>query len=432
MRILLVVHGFVPEGTGGVELRCYYLARELAKSHEVSVFCRTGRPDEEDYTVHREALDGISVVRVNYNFRDCRDLRGIYLNPRIDALFESHLDTFRPEAVHIHHLTCLSTNLPAILRRRGIATVMSLHDFWLSCPRGQIIRKDLRICDPIDRTACLPCLRAMWPGFAWPKEPGLVARLFGRSSLEPILEYERHVRKVLQTPNLLFTPCEFHRRKFIELGAPEDRIRTMPYGLPKGLFEGVAARRRPADRVRVGYIGSVIPTKGVHVLVEAFEGLEPGRATLDIYGETPPFHGDTSYGDRIRARCAADRGIRLHGRYENRDLPNILATLDVLVVPSVWYETFSITIREGFLAGVPVVASRLGAMGEAIEDGVTGLLFEPGDASDLHEKLDRLVRDPGLRERLAAAPKNVKGIAENAAEIAAIYRGLADRTSASR
>jgi glycosyltransferase involved in cell wall biosynthesis len=267
----------------------------------------------------------------------------------------------------------------------------------------------------------------MWPGFDWPKEPGLLARLLGKDSLDPILEYDRHIRGVLRTPDQMFAPCDFHRRKFIELGVPSDRIRTMAYGWPKGRLEGVAARRKPAARVRIGYIGSVIPTKGVHTLIDAFEGLDATKASLDIFGEIPPFHGDTTYADRIRSRASEVEGIRLHGRYENSDLPDILASIDVLVVPSVWYETFSITIREGFLAGVPVVASRLGAMGEAIDDGVTGLSFTHGDADDLREKLDRLVRDAELRARLVAAPKNVKGIEENAEEIAAIYRDLADR-----
>lgn len=425
MKILMVVHGFVPEQTGGVELRCFYLARELAKEHDVRVFTRTGDASKADYELSRETIDGIAVTRAHYNFGDCTSFRDIYVNERMEKVFEDYLDDDPPDVVHVHHLTCLTTTIPAALQRRDIATVMSLHDFWLSCPRGQIIRTDLNICDPIDRTKCLPCLQDLWPHFPWPKR-GLFDRLLGRpGDLSSIHEYEAHIRGVLATPDRLFAPCDFHRNKFIELGAPKERIQTMAYGFDKTMFEGVAAQRKPADKIRIGYIGSVIPTKGVHVLLDAFEGIDSSKATLDIYGEIPSFHGDTSYAKRIEGQVAADESVTIHGRYENRDLPDILSRIDILVVPSVWYETFSITIREGFLAGIPVVASRLGAMGEAFEDEVSGLYFTHGDASDLRTKLARLVDDADLRERLVAAPKTIKDIGDNAQEIAAIYEELA-------
>jgi len=432
MKVAMVVHGFVPEATGGVELRCYYLARELAKEHQVAVFTRTGDASKEDYELSSETIDGIDVARVHYNFGDCREFRDIYVNDRMEGVFADWLDRFEPDVVHIHHLTCLTTTIPALLARRGIPCVMSLHDFWLSCPRGQIIRTDLNICDPIDRRKCLPCLEDLWPHFPWPSR-GLFDRLLGRErDLTPILEYERHVREVLATPDRLFAPCDFHRRQFIGLGAPQDRIQTMAYGFDQALFKGVADRRQPSERVRIGYIGSVIPTKGVHVLVDAFAGIDPARATLDIYGEIPSFHGDTSYVRDMERKVEAHEGIRIHGRYENRDLPDILAKIDVLVVPSIWYETFSITIREGFLAGIPVVASRLGAMGEAFEDGVSGLYFRAGDADDLREKLRSLIDDPDLRRRLVEAPKRVKSIGDNAREIADIYAGLIREKAAAR
>jgi len=427
MRILKVVHGFVPEATGGVELRCYYLAREMARHHDVRVFCRTGDPSREDYEISREERDGFEVARVHYNFGDAREMRDAYVNERIERLFEEEIDAFRPDVVHAHHLTCLSTTLPAAAKRRGVPVVLSLHDFWLSCPRGQIIRTDLAICDPIDRTKCLPCLKDLWPGFQWSRRSGLARLLRGDGAFERIEEYDRHIREVLRTPDQCFAPCDFHREKFIELGVPADRIRTMNYGFDREMFAGVAGRRRPSDKVRIGYIGSVIPTKGVHVLLEAFAGMDPDRATLDIYGEIPRFHGDDSYARRIDALTGELSGAKVHGRYENRDLPDILARIDVLVVPSVWYETFSITIREGFMAGIPVVASGFGAMGEAIEDGVTGLHFRAGDAGDLREKLVRLVEDPELRRRLVEAPKPIEPLADNAARIVAIYEELAAR-----
>ena len=432
MRILQTVHGFLPEATGGVELRCFYLSRELAKHHDVSIFCRTGKADLADYDLVRDEVDGLEVVRVNYNFGDCTGFEGIYKNERIERIFEERLDEFRPDVVHIHHLTCLSTGIPALLRRRGIPCVMSLHDFWLSCPRGQIIRTDLSICDPIERNRCLPCLQAMWPHFQWEKRTGIPARLFGDGSMSRIEEYDRWIREVLKTPDQMFAPCDFHREKFIELGVPADRIRKMAYGFDMSMFDGAAERREASDRIRVGYIGSVIPTKGLHVVLEAFEGIDPAKASLDIYGEIPVFHGDTTYRDRVDAGIREDRGIRIHGRYENKDLPDILAKIDVLVVPSVWYETFSITIREGWMAGIPVVASDLGAMGESIEHDVTGLKFAPGDAADLREKLQSLIDDAALRQRLIDAPKPIKSIEDNGVEIAGIYQELIDRAAATR
>src|SRR5262249_11155778 len=113
-----------------------------------------------------------------------------------------------------------------------------------------------------------------------------------------------------------------------------------------------------------------------------------------------------------------------HGRYEPDAVPAILAGLDALVVPSVWYESFSLVVREGFLAGVPVVASGHGAMAEAIEHGVNGLLFRPGDAADPAAPRRRLIADPALWERPATHPQRVASVADSAARHLALYASL--------
>ena len=133
----------------------------------------------------------------------------------------------------------------------------------------------------------------------------------------------------------------------------------------------------------------------------------------------------------MRKRLAeAARGwedqVTFHGAYAPQQAPKLLAGLDLLVVPSIWYETYCMVIREGFLADVPVVASNFGAMAEAIEDERTGLLFNVGDAVDLAKKLDRLARDPELRQRLAQSEKHVSTTAENGARTVAIYERLLD------
>lgn len=422
MRILFVVHGFPPQATGGVELRAYYLAQEFRRNHTVSVFCRGASPELEDY--HRESLeiDGIPTRRINYNFRDLDTFVGVYLNSRMEAEFESYLDEFQPEIVHIHHLTCLSTRIPEILRRRGIPQILSLHDFWMGCPKGQRIRSDLQTCGTIDRELCLPCAAEIW-GPLVEAEPieGFWRRLLKRfDPLARLKEYERHIQRVLDIPDLLLTPSEFSRSIFLGQGVAPERIRALPYGLDKSIFEGVGSR--PSETFRFAFVGSVLPTKGVHVLLEAFRGLERDGVRLDIYGEIVPFHGNTTYVEELGAEIEATEGVTLHGRYENSKLPRILENVDALVVPGVWFETFCITIREGFLADVPVIASNLGAMGESLEDGVSGLLFHPGDSRDLRRQMRRLVDEPDLRVRLRGQSERVKGIRENSEELLELYR----------
>ncbi len=430
MKIALVSHAFLPEGTGGVELRVYYLAREYARlGHRVRVFTRGGDAGREDYAVEDFEHDGVPVRRVNYNFRDSRSFGDVYVNRKIELLFDEWLREDRPDVVDFHHMTCLSTTLPEVCERRDVADLIELHDLWLGCPRGQRIRPDSARCDTIDRALCLPCLEKIWGRkFLAPPAAGvsILQRLLkGNDPLKLLKDYDLHVRRTLASADRLVTPSEHTRTKYVEMGVPPDRIHATPYGLPTERFRDV--RRTPSEKTRVGYLGSIIPPKGAHVLVEAFRRLERDDVVLDLYGAVLPYHGDSSYEPHLRDLAGKDPRVTLHGRYENADLKEILERIDVLVVPSIWWETFCITIREGFLGRIPVVASRLGALEEAIEDGVTGLLFEPGDPDDLARTLARLLDDRALRERLVRGSfERVKGIARNAEEMLEHYRAAVD------
>ena len=139
MRILFVTAAWLPESIGGVELHLHGVARALARDHEVAVFTRSAFPDREEFSVHRYAVDGVPVARMNYRFSDCLGFPWIYRNPNIRAVFEEELRRFRPDVVHAHHLTCLSTDLLDAAKAVGARTVLTLHDFWMGCPRGQSI-----------------------------------------------------------------------------------------------------------------------------------------------------------------------------------------------------------------------------------------------------------------------------------------------------
>jgi glycosyltransferase involved in cell wall biosynthesis len=425
MRILHVVHGFVPEAVGGVELHCHNLATALTGDHTVGVLTWRNDPTAPDYTLEERRQETLTVWRLNHRFADLTAFTGIYRNERIDAMFAQLITDWRPDIVHVHHLIGLSTGILEQTRQRGLPLVLGLHDFWFGCPRGQRIRHPLTICHDIDRRLCVPCLkpqnyearaprRPLWP---WLRRlrPPTVAR-----GLRLLARYDADMQSLLSLPDALITPSPFHREMYGRYGVDTGKVHVIPYGLPR------CAVARDARAVpRIGFLGTLIPSKGAHVLLDAYRLLARPDVPLDFHGAWVPFHGDTGYLDRLQTRAATiDGAITFHGRYEQADVARILAGIDILVVPSVWYESYSIVIREGFLAGVPVVASNLGAMAEAVEHEVTGLVFEAGNADALAVQLRRLVDDVSLRAHLVAAPKPVSTVEENAARHLQLYAAV--------
>ncbi|MBL8841529.1 MAG: glycosyltransferase family 4 protein [Planctomycetes bacterium] len=414
MRILLVTAGFLPDGLGGVELSlarfCKWAQRQ---GHEVLVYRRFDVEAEPDYARHEAVVDGIPVVGINYRFRDATTFQHLVENPAQRAAFDEVCAGFRPDVVHVHHATCLTTEVVEASQARGVPVVFSLHDYWMGCPRGQRIRADLSYCPTIEPARCIGCYRETWPHW-FPKEPDRTfdQRTFG--------DYQARIRETLERADALIAPSPFARRVFAREGIAAERIEVIEYGMDVDAYRGVA--RTPASHFRIGFLGTLLPSKGVHLLIDAFQRIGSADLSLELHGPIVPFHQDRTYGERLHAQAAGwEEQITFHGAYRPEQTPRLLAGLDALVVPSIWYETYCMVIREGFLAGVPVVASNFGAMAESIDDGTTGLLFGMGDSVDIGRKLLRLARDRELQQRLVASEKHVSTTEENGASTVAVY-----------
>ncbi|HEU5003745.1 MAG TPA: glycosyltransferase family 4 protein [Actinomycetota bacterium] len=192
------------------------------------------------------------------------------------------------------------------------------------------------------------------------------------------------------------------------LGLPGDRVTVVPSPIAVGPVperRAGAGRRGGAEGLRVGILGRIAPWKGQHVFLEAFArafGSPRGTgcgATAVILGSC--LFGEDDYEARIRA-LALELGIAGDTEWAGYvdDLAPALGALDILVHASVIPEPFGQVVVEGMAAGLPVVAAAAGGPKEVIEDGVTGLLFPPGDVDALSGVLLRLAGDPELRSRL--------------------------------
>jgi glycosyltransferase involved in cell wall biosynthesis len=432
MRILFVTASYLPESVGGVELHVAGLARVMGElGHRPMIVTRTGRPGLAQLQTVVESVDGVDVVRLANTFEDANAFELMYAHPGLADAFARELERLEPDVVHIHHLTCLSTLIVERCRAAGVPVMMTLHDFWMGCPRGQRITAGLDLCPTIRLARCLPCLRELWPHLLGRgSDPDLPAEERDARDMARLEQYHASIRDTLAQLDRIVTPSRFLRDMYVDYGVPPEKLDVIENGLPLERWAGRPSRSAaPEGPLRIGFVGSVLPSKGVHLLIEAFRLLgDPLGLRLDIWGEVLPFHNDRGYGERLEAlRRGFESAITLHGPYANEELPGILAEMDVLVVPSLWYEAFGLTIREGFLSGVPVVTANHGAMAEAVEHGRTGLLFEAGDASALATALRRLADEPSLRAGLAAAPHRVRDEREAAIELLGLYDRLVAR-----
>jgi len=171
----------------------------------------------------------------------------------------------------------------------------------------------------------------------------------------------------------------------------------LPLGVDVDRFQPVE-HAPPTGRLRVGFVGRLIPHKGVDVLLEAVAGDD--RMCAEIFGAGPE-------SDRLvdqAARLGLGDRVTFHGHIEEEDIPDTYRRFDVLAVPSApmpgWLEQFGRVVVEAQASGIPVVASASGALPDVV--GEEGLLVPPRDPGALRDALRRLLDEPGLWARLRA------------------------------
>lgn len=419
MRILQIAPRYPPDHVGGVELQVEALSRELVRrDHEVGVLLRTADWSLPEFGIQKSRRDGVTLFRLCHRFGRTHTFADLVHNPSVDHAASRVLETFQPDIVHAHHFTTLSATILDEVARQGLRSVVSLHDYWLGCPRGQMLRQDGTLCRAFVPSRCHPCLAAMWP--AW----------FPEGTGEgDVRAYQDRLRGLLAAADAILTPSRFHRDRYVEQGwIDAARAAVIPYGIARGepprrhAGPHGAAREGP---FRFGFLGTILPSKGVHVLLEAFRRFGPGDdVALEIHGSAPAYHQDDTYGDRCRALAAGDPRVSFGGRFGPSDTAPILGRLDALVVPSLWEESYCIVAREGFRAGIPVILGDFGAAREEFGDGRGALLVRRGDPEDLYVAMRRLREEPALRDRLVRDPKRLLSPEENADAHEQHYREL--------
>ena len=392
----------------------------------------------------RGEYNGLKVRTVNNTFKDVKTFRDTYRNDHIAKAFGQYLDETKPDLVHFQHVTCLSTTCITETADRGIPVFYTLHDFWLLCPRGQLLRRDLGICDGPEPHLCVFCnayqlgvspeaagaryarIPKRWPrgGLAgWLDEmKKRIARNSFRGEADAAkqaAERLEHIMDVCRRVSLFLAPSRFMMQTMRKLGLP-GKIAYLDYGYD--LSRLARFKRKESPKIRFGYVGSIIPSKGVHVLIEAFRRVAAADAELRIYGAGYNFEGYENYEKELRAMAESDKRIIFAGPFDNANVKDVFSEFDVLVVPSIWYENAPLTIHEAIITGAPVITSDIGGMAEYVRNGVNGLTFRLGSARDLAKKIGMFAHDRSLLTKLRPDPSEVRGIEATAVDLEKLYR----------
>ena len=446
MKILHIVHGFPPHNTAGTEIYTYNLSKELLRGHEVSVFYRISELTKKEYELDCDKSSGLNIFTVNNTFRFCDSFEKFYRNDAITKQFIRVLDQIKPDIVHIQHLIFLSTTIIDEVKKRGIPIVYTLHDYWLICPQWHFLKKDLSVCDNNDTSGCIDCLDYQLSIKKLPKNiylalrnviPDLLvyflkniylnlvkASANPQEMLEKIEIRRAHIKELCSKVDLFIAPSQFLRKKFMEFGVPGDKIKLIPYGIKTESFREF--RRKLSDKVRFGFIGTILPAKGLDTLIKAFNRIKDVRAELKIYGRLFPYNGFEFYPRHIK-KLVKNRNIKFMGGFDHKDIFDVFSEIDVLLFPSIWNENCPLTILEAFSTGTPVIASRIGGVPELVSDGLNGLLFNPEDDDELSKKIEYIINKPDVIDNFRYNIGRVKNIEDNAKEMEEIYSGMMEK-----
>jgi len=440
MRIIFLSHFYPPWPCGGAGVYIATLAEALRWSGVDSrVLCvgdwDKGKKHFNGYT--EDVYNDVPVRRLHVNWTKApRPFDYIFDNPILAQNIQGYLEDTRPDLVHVISCYTLSAQAIIIPKILDIPTVVHLVDMWFICPRHTLLREDGTLC--YGSQGDWDCQRCMlwgskayrWSGkilnddqqrvfFRQLAKVSFVTRMPGfRGMLSDMGRRRQLVLNALLQADVLIAPSRTLQGLYEANGVPQGYIQYIPYGHSTAWAKDV--KKNSSEVIRFGFLGNVLPLKGVHVLVEAFQQLEwNGQAELHIYGYDL---ANPAYTKELRQQSGP--GVFWHGEYAHTDLPQIFSQIDVVVVPSIWHENNPLVIQEAFAASCPVICSDVGGAAESVRDGIDGLHFRTGDAGDLARQMRSLLTNRDLLKRLCDDIRPVRTIEEELAEIQAIYQEI--------
>jgi len=384
MKVLLVNKFYFPHG--GSETYFFQVEELLKKKgHSVSIFS-TRDPRNKECAQSR-----FFVEKIDYNRRDIPLGQKVRFGARLLYSFDAArkmdalLKKVKPDVAHLHNICHqISPSILPVLKRHGVPIVQTLHDFKLVCPSYRMLSPE-GICERCYGNRYYNVIRQR-----------CVKGSLAFSVLLCLEAYFHRAIRIYDRVDLFIASSQFYKDKLVSFGVDARRIRVLP--------NFVQPDERPSYRsdgyaLFCGRLGS---EKGVLTLVKAAERAPDIRLIIA---------GSGSEESAIRQYLTAKkmRNVELVGFVSGEAKRELMRGACFFVVPSEWYENCSLSIHEAIAYGKPVVGARIGGIPEQVKSGYNGLLFEPGNAEDLRDKMQYLVSHP---EEVSRMGRNARKTAD--------------------
>jgi glycosyltransferase involved in cell wall biosynthesis len=345
---VLVVHNYYQQ-PGGEDAACEQERHLLERTGHEVVFYRRSNDEIEHLTGWRRLQLSADTI---WNERTRQD-------------FLALLGRERPDVVHVHNtFVVISPSIFSACQQAGVPVVQTIHNYRLFCPAATFFR---------DGGICEECLEhGLWRSVrhaCYHQSRSATAVV----ALMIAVNRRRHTWPAKVDRIIALT--RFSREKMVNAGLPGDQVVVKPHFVYPDPGQGFGSRDYAL------FVGRLSPEKRVSVVLTAWSKLQKPIPLLIAGG------GPEREALEEQARQTGLTQVRFLGQIPRVETLTAIQGARFVVFPSQWYEGFPMTICEAFACGTPVICSRLGAMAELVEDGLTGFHFTPGDAAELAERV---------------------------------------------
>ena len=384
MRILIVLHQFYPEFSGGTERVSLNLAMAAQRAgHFVEILACSVNPDTTSgfASAHlagaRETVyQGVPLTLLPRALMPASADFSLDVDLSLAEKIANWIQEKRFDICHVTHVMRMSTAVLAV-QRCGLPFILTLTDFFLACPRINLVDLDNRICEgpELGNKCGKSCLTAPW------SRESLVSR-FG------------HARALLSSASFRVAPSEFVADRYRE-AFPECEFRVIPHGIDLLALTlsqvANAAQAKAVKKLRLGYVGGIIPQKGLDVLLLALALVQSNDVELKVVGG---FHGASAFHRDVLALGKADGRVEFLGHLDPTRVCEEMQQFDLLCLPSLVPETFSLALHEASALGVPALVSDLGAPSAHVAHHGGGRVLAFGDVNVWADSILQAIENP--------------------------------------